>query len=60
MIILWFAFKKIKIFAEATSKSSEWYDQWQEGSNHLVYWYSEAENKDGKHWRYVEGVPTIW
>lgn len=52
MIILWFAFKKFEIFAEATSKPSKWHDQWQEGSNHLVYWYSETENKDGERMSY--------
>lgn len=46
------------IYCEATEAQEGFATDWHSGKN--VYWYSETENKDNKHWRYVEGVPTVW
>lgn len=48
------------IFAEATSKPSGWDENWSLGCFATIYWYSETQNNDGYHWRYVNGVPTVW
>lgn len=49
----------LKIYAEATEKPTNWDEDWN-SSNRPVYWYSETSNTDGAHWRYVDGVPTVW
>ncbi len=51
--------KNLKIYAEATQKPDSWDEEWNL-SNTPVYWYSETSNPDGSHWRYVDGVPTVW
>ncbi len=47
------------IFCEATAKPDTWNKDWDQNAK-AVYWYSETSNTDGKHWRYVDGVPTVW
>ncbi len=51
---------KFQIFAKATSKPAGWEEPLSQLDNCKIYWYSETENKDGKHWHYVEGIPTVW
>lgn len=49
----------LTIYAEATALPDGWHADWNDG-NRPVYWYSETANYDGSHWRYVDGVPTVW
>lgn len=47
-----------KYYCEAISEPHGFSNNW--NNDKPVYWYSETENKDGSHWRYVDGVPTVW
>ncbi|MGI6787668.1 MAG: leucine-rich repeat domain-containing protein [Acholeplasmataceae bacterium] len=49
----------VVIYCEATTQPYDWAPNWN-SSNRPVYWYSEEANYDGAHWRYVEGVATVW
>ncbi|MGI6392012.1 MAG: leucine-rich repeat domain-containing protein [Candidatus Izemoplasmatales bacterium] len=49
----------LSIFAMASELPSGWGSTWNP-ANCPVYWYSETPNYDGSHWRYVEGIPTVW
>ena len=46
-----------KIYFEAEEKPAKW-NEYSLPSIH--YWYSDTPNKDGKHWHYVDGKPTVW
>lgn len=50
----------LKIYVEHTSIPLYWTPEWVILIGTQVYWYSETSNTDGQHWRYVDGVPTIW
>ena len=49
----------VKIYCKATTQPYDWAPNWN-SSNRPFYWYSEEANYDGSHWRYVDGVPTVW
>lgn len=49
----------LTVYAEATSQPAGWCPGWHWNLAGLK-WYSAAPNYDGNHWRYVDGVPTIW
>ena len=53
------AFTSGQLYCEATDKPAGWHEYWAI-SDSKVYWYSDTQNSDGRHWHYVEGVPTVW
>ncbi|OPZ33585.1 MAG: hypothetical protein BWY97_00522 [Tenericutes bacterium ADurb.BinA124] len=56
--ISWDATVPEKYYCEATSEPQGFPKYW--NNDKPVYWYSDTENKDGSHWHYVDGVPTVW
>lgn len=48
------------IYAESPDEIDDLFDCWEDNNCPPVYYYSESPNYDDRHWRYVDGVPSIW